>query len=216
MPLARRTPRPLPALFAVAFACSVHAQTAPAPAPDPAVAPVVDPAKAAASAAETGPATPKHERVMSDEVAATLSTGMPKYNPPPKLPEPKPEDEQVDLRETDKPKNKIIRLQKFIVKEPKPPVFRDRDLESKSGLTDRGLKSHPGLNSGTFGGLNRPTALLMYEESERLKNMSELKNDAKDAKASGDPTAADYILKENNRANYRPSDFGWNSDNPGK
>ena len=102
------------------------------------------------------------------------------------------------------------------MKEPRPLVFRERDLRSKSGLTDLGLKSHPGLGIGNFGGLNRPTALLMYQEKERLDTMAELKNDAKDAKNSGDSTAGDYILRENNRANYRPSDFGWNSDGGGK
>ena len=221
MPSTFRTPGLITALMAFALVSSGQAQTAPGTASEPAasplpeIAPVLDPAKvAASSAAAERPAAPSRDRVMSDSVAATLADGMPKYNPPPKPPEPKPGDEPADLRETDKPKNRIIRLQKYIVKEPKPPVFRDRDLESKSGLTDRGLRSNPGLGIGNFAGLNRPTALLMYEEQERLKNMSELSKDAKDARNSGDSAAADYILKENNRANYRPSDFGWNSDNP--
>ena len=209
MPDTLRTPRLITALFALSLACAARAQTSATPAADPAVSPAVDPAKAA-SPADT-PAAPKHERVMSNAVAATLADGMPKYNPPPKVPEPKPEEEQADLRETDKPRNRIIRLPKYVVKEPKPPVFTDRQLQGKSGLTELGLKANAGLNFGNLGGLNRPTALLMYEETERLKSMSELKNDAKDAKSSGDPTAADYILKENNRANYRPSDFGWDT-----
>lgn len=216
MPTSRCAPRLITALFALGLASASRAQTAPTPAAEPATSPVLEPAKPAPA---DNPAQPKHDRVMSDQVASTLADGMPKYNPPPKLPEPKPEDETADLRETDKPKNKIIRLQKFIVKEPKPPVFRDRDLESKSGLTDRGLKSNPGLHIGNLGGLNRPIALLMYEEEERLGNMADLRKDAKDAKNSGDTTAADYILKENNRANYRPSDFGWDSNTsniPGK
>jgi hypothetical protein len=213
-----RTPRLITALFALALVCTGRAQSAAQSSADPtdtAVAPVVDPAKAPTTPdASLLPAKPKHDRVMSNEVAATLADGMPKYSPPPKPVEPKPEEEQADLRETDKPKNKIIRLQKFVVKEPKPPVFRDRDLESSRSLTDRGLKSNPGLHIGNLAGLNRPTALLMYEEQERLSTMADLNKDAKDAKNSGDTTAADYISKENNRANYRPSDFNWNSDNP--
>jgi len=221
MPSTIRTLGLITALAALAIVSGGRAQndtgaaTEPATSPSTEIAPVLDPAKVAASAASVGvPVAPQRDRVMSNTVAATLADGMPKYNPPPKAIEPKPEDESADLRETDKPKNKIIRLQKFIVKEPKPPVFRDRDLESKSGLTDRGLKNNPGLGIGNFGGLNRPTALLMYEEQERLRNMAELNKDAKDAKNSGNSTASDYILRENNRANYRPSDFGWNSDNP--
>jgi hypothetical protein len=207
MPTALRAPRLITVLFALALAAAGRAQTATLSADATTPAPAVE-------TAQPAPAAPKHDRVMSDEVASTLASGMPKYNPPPKLPEPKPEEEQPDLRETDQPKNKIIRLQKFMVKEPKPPVFRDRDLESKSGLTNRGMKSNPGLGIGNFGGLNRPIGLLMYEEQERLRNMADLNKDARDAKASGDATAADYILKENHRANYRPSDFGWNSDDP--
>ncbi len=102
----------------------------------------------------------------------------------------------------------------MIVTESKPPVFRDRDLESKESLADRGLRANAGLKVGDFGGLNRPTALLMYEEKERLDNMADLKKDAHDATNSGDSDAADHILRENNRANYRPSDFGWNSSVP--
>lgn len=190
---------------------SGRAQTPAAPA-EP-VSPVLAPAKPMPPPADDTPGAPKRDRVMSDEVAATLATSMPKYAPPPKPPEPKLEEASAsDLREADKPKNRIIRLPKYVVKEPLPPVFRERDLRSKSGLTDLGLQSNPGLKVGNFGGLNRPTALLMYEEQERLKNMTELKNDAKDAKNSGDTTAADYISRENNRANYRPSDLNWNSD----
>ena len=209
MPDSLRTPRLITAFFALSLACASRAQTAATPAADPAVSPVVDPAKAASST--DTPAAPKHERVMSNAVAATLADGMPKYNPPPKAPEPKPEEEQADLRETDKPRNKIIRLPTYVVKEPKPPVFSDRNLQGKSGLTELGFKANPGLYIGNFGGMNRSTALLMYEEQERLKSMSELKNDAKDAKSSGDPTAADYILKENNRTKSRPSDFSWDT-----
>jgi hypothetical protein len=201
-------------MLALVLAAGGRAQTpnSATPAPVPADNPVLDPTKAAAPAPAADHAAPQHSRVMSDEVAASLAGSMPKYNPPPKQPEPTPEEEAKDLRDVDKPKNRIIRLQKFIVKEPKPPVFRDRELEGKKGLTDRGMKSNPGLGIGNFGGLNRPTALMMYEEQERLNNMSDLKNDAKDAKASGDSAAADYISKESKRTYYRPSDFGWNSD----
>jgi hypothetical protein len=224
MPYSTRSSRLTTAFFALVLAGASRAETPPAPSPPPAtpatdeaITPAVGSAKAPATPdSSLLPAAPKRDRVMSNEVAATLADGMPKYSPPPKAVEPKPEDEQTDLRETDKPKNKIIRLQKVIVTEQKPPVFRDRDLESKGSLADRGLKSHPGLQIGNLGGTNRPTALLMYEEQERLNNMSDLKKDAHDAANSGDSTAADHILRENNRANYRPSDFGWNSDDPTK
>ena len=178
--------------------------------------PIAEPAKtASASEPENSSSHPKHARVMSDEVAATLASGMPKYNPP-KPVAPKPEEEQPDLREIDKPKNTIIRLPKYVVKEPKPPVFREIDLRSKSQQADIALRTHAGLKIGNIGGLNDPVALMMYQEQDRLNNMSDLSDEAKTAKRAGDTAASDYILKESKRAYYRPSDFGWNSDGGGK
>jgi hypothetical protein len=202
------------AAFALLLATGGRAQTATSTSPAPATNPVTDSAKTPAPDANRPAA--QHVRVMSDEVASTLASGMPKYNPPPKLPEPKPEDETTDLRDTDKPKNRIIRLPKYTVTEPKPPVFSERNLHTKSEMTDMALKKYYGLKIGNFGGLNNSTALLMYEEQERLNNMSDLKDDAKTAKRSGDAAGSDFISKETNRAYYRPSDFGWNSDGGGK
>ena len=159
---------PIAPFLALCLATAVRAQSTDSSA-EPAAAPANDPSKSAAADNNLLPSQPKHERVMSDEVAATLATGMPKYHPPPKAPEPKPEDEQADARDSDKPKNGIIRLPKYVVKEPKPPVFRERDLHSRSEMTDIGLRRYLGLNIGNFGGLNRPVSLLMYQEQERLK-----------------------------------------------
>ena len=200
---------PISPLLALCLATAIRGQST-----ESAAAPATEPSKSAPADNNLLPPRPKHDRVMSDEVAATLATGMPKYNPPPKAPEPKPEDEQADLRDTDKPKNGIIRLPKYVVKEPRPPVFRERDLHTGSGMTDLGLRRYLGLNIGNIGGLNRPVSLLMYQEQERLNNIADLKEDAKNAKRSGDSAASDYITRENTRANYRPSDFGWNSDSP--
>jgi hypothetical protein len=152
---------------------------------------------------------------MSDEVAASLATGMPKYNPP-KPVEPKPEEEQADLRDIDKPKNKIIRLPKYTVREPKPPVFREIDLRSKSQQADIALRQHTGLKVGNIAGLNDPIALMMYQEQDRLNSIAELADDAQTAQRAGNTAGSDYIMKQSNRTYYRPSDFGWNSDGGGK
>ena len=203
---------PITPLLALCLATAVRAQSTESPA-EAAAATATEPSKSAPAENNLPPPRPKHDRVMSDEVAATLANGMPKYNPP-KPVEPKPEDEQADLRDSDKPKNGIIRLPKYVVKEPKPPLFRERDLHTGSEMTDIGLRRYLGLNIGNIGGLNRPVSLLMYQEQERLNNIADLKDDAKNAKRSGDSAASDYILRESNRVNYRPSDFGWNSDSP--
>ena len=213
MALPLRSSSLVTALFALVLAGAGRAQTAPPAAPVPAANPVVDPVKApAAPAAESNLAEPKHTRVMSNAVAASLADGMPKYNPPPKLPEPTPEEEAKDLRDTDKPRNRIIRLPKYTVTEPKPPVFTERNLHTKSERTDMALKKYYGLKIGNIAGMNNAQALLMYDEQERLDNMANLKDDARTADRSGDKAASDYISKETTRAYYRPSDFGWNSD----
>ena len=213
MPYPLRSSTLVTAAFALLLATGGRAQTAPSASTEPAANPVTDPAKTPpAPAADANRPAPQHARVMSDEVAATLASGMPKYNPPPKLPEPSPEDEAKDLRDTDTPKNRIIRLPRYTVTEPKPPVFSERNLHTKSERTDMALKRYYGLKIGNFGGTNNSTALLMYDEQERLDNLADLKDEAKTAKRSGDSGASDYISKETNRAFYRPSDFGWNSD----
>jgi len=200
--------------LALGLAAAVRSQTA---APEAAAPnPTVEPPKPAPEAQpEAAPAPSKHSRVMSDEVAASLATGMPKYNPP-KPVAPKSEEDLPDLRETDKPKNTIIRLPKYTVKEPRPPVFREIDLRSKSQQADIALRQHVGLKIGNLGGLNDPVALMMYQEQDRLNSMTELAADAAAAKRAGDTAASDYILRQSNRTYYRPSDFGWNSDGGGK
>jgi hypothetical protein len=207
----RRFPSLLPAFLALGCATAGWAQDSsnPTATPQPAVIPVH---AAPATNPDAVPAKPKRARVMSNEVAASLAPWMPKYSPP-KPVEPKA-DEDADIRDTDRPKNGIVRLPKYIVSEPKPPVFRDRDLHTKEEMTDLGLRRHRGLGLGNIGGLNQPVALMMYQEQERLDNMADLKDDAKTAKRSGDSASADYISRETARTYYRPSDFGWNSDNP--
>eukprot|EP01035_Chromulina_nebulosa_P038557 gene38557-52084_t len=37
----------------------------------------------------------------------------------------KAEEEAADLRDTDKPKNQIVRLEKYVVKEERPPIFTE-------------------------------------------------------------------------------------------
>jgi hypothetical protein len=206
-----RTPGQMAAFFALGLTSFVRAESPATPPAEPATLPALALSKRAAAADAGNPRTPvKHERLVSSEVAAAVASSLPKYQPPPKP----TERTASDLRETDKPKNDIIRLEKFIVREPKPPVFTERQLSTRKGLADLAMKRQPGLKIGNFGGMNEGPALLMYAEQERLKNIADLNKDARDAKNSGDSSASDHILRENNRANYRPSDFGWNSDDP--
>jgi hypothetical protein len=195
-------------LLALALASAGRAQSATEPAPATTV--FTDPAKTTGSSdapVPADPAKPRHERVMSDEVAATLAVGMPKYNPPKPVAK-KPEDDPADAKPEDKPKNGIVRLQKYVVREKRPEIFRDSDITTAAGKAALAVKQNAGLHVGNFYGLNNPIALQMYQEQERLNNMSDLADEAKSAKRSGDSTASDYIMKQSQETYLRTSDIG--------
>jgi hypothetical protein len=166
--------------------------------------------------ADAPPPKPKRYHSVSPELAASLAATMPKYNPP-KPVEKKPDDEDVDLRDVDKPKNQIIRLPKYVVQEQKPPVFRERDIHTAKGLAALAIKRYlseadRALNSFRlpfFGVSNEARALAMYAEDERLKNISDL-NDTARTVGKTDPKEAAYIKRATQDTYMRWSDFGWN------
>ena len=167
------------------------------------------------------PAAPKRARPVSPGVAAALAAAAPKYAPPPPKPEPKPESEQVDMREIDKPKNEIVRLPKYLVREPKPVIFSERQINTEKGLTDIAMRRYisdvdRALNRWTlplFGSSKEARALAMYAEDERLKNMSEMEATAT-AVSQADAAAGAYIRRESEKTFMRTSDFGWSSGPP--
>ncbi|MEO6244953.1 MAG: hypothetical protein ABIQ12_05925 [Opitutaceae bacterium] len=163
------------------------------------------------------PATPKRTRVISPEVAAALAAATPKYTPPPpKPPPPPPEEELPDARDLDKPKNAIVRLPKYIVREQKPVIFSERVINTEKGLTDIAMKRYISdvdralnLTSLPFiGRLSEARALVLYSEDERLKNMADLRDAGINA-GKVDSAAGSYILKESQSTYMRTSDFGW-------
>lgn len=129
-----------------------------------------------------------NQRVLSKNVAEALAARMPKYNPPAPEPEPAEAPDESDMREEDKPRNKIIRLPEYVVREEKPPVFRERDIYTSKGLAalakSRYLsETSLGLNKFTiplFGIGAEAYALMLYQEDERLKNISDLNETADD------------------------------------
>jgi hypothetical protein len=161
------------------------------------------------------PPKPKKDRPISTGVASALAASMPKYSPPPK---PNPADEDVDLRDVDKPKNGIIRLPKYTVQEKKPPVFRERDIFNKGGLanlargrylsaTDRILNR---VTLPLFGTSPEARAMAMYAEDERLNNMADLKDTAKDISRINAADGA-YIKRVTDQTYMRDSGFGYES-----
>ena len=210
----------VPLLLAGLAAPGALAQNAAPASPAAASSPVLAPTA-------TAPAAPssRRTRAISGDAAAALAAFAPKYEPPPPPPPPKPveakpEEEPSDLREVDKPRNSIVRLPKYIVQEKKPPIFRERDINTKKGLTEIAMRRYiseadRALNRWTipFLGISKESrALAMYAEDERLRNMDDLRDAANNA-AKSDRSAGEYIRRESQETYLRSSDFGWSNRN---
>jgi hypothetical protein len=206
-------------LVGIGIAPAVLAQALTPPPTNPTAGPTVS--TAPAPAAPTASPDTKPQRAVSSNVAASISAGMPKYSPAPKAPAPTLDEDIPDLRDSDKPKNKIIRLPSHIVREKTSPVLRERDVNTKAGLAalaeqryisdaDRALNRWNifGTRSTAGGNSTSARALAMYAEDERLKNMAELNDDAAIVSAT-DKAAGLYIKREAQQTFMRTSDFGW-------
>lgn len=208
----------LPVLVGVAL----HAQ-APAPLAAPAA---VTPADGANASSAASTSKPRVTRAISSEVAAQLAASRPKFSPVAPPPPPKPEEELPDLRETDKPKNTIVRLPKFVVQERKPPVFTERDLNTPQGLkaiamhryfteTDRAMNRFMlplFAPMSTKGDSNEVRAMTMYEEDERLKNMSDMA-DRTNMVMKSNAAEGSKLKAESQQTFMRWQDIGWQGGN---
>ncbi|MSU66554.1 MAG: hypothetical protein EXS38_10730 [Opitutus sp.] len=191
-----------------------------APAQTTANAPSVSPTLELTTVTKKAAPAPSRARAISPEVAAQLASVMPKFSPRPPKPEPKPEEEAA-AAENDKPKNGIIRLPKYIVREPRPPILNERAIHTVKGLTEIAMRRYltemdMALNKFTlplFGTSAAARALAMYAEDERLRNMSDMTDAARMVTATN-KAAGSYIMRETKETFMRTSDFGWH--NPGK
>lgn len=164
---------------------------------------------------------PRRPRAISPEVAAQLSANTPKYAPPAPAPKPTPDGELPDMREIDKPRNTIIRLPSYIVREPKPPVLSERAVHTDKGLADIAVRRFISefdralnrLSLPLFGSSVESRAMLMYDEEERLANMRDLNESVRMISAS-DQAAGTYIKREVDRTYMRTGDFGWHGSEP--
>ena len=149
----------------------------------------------------TGPHRP---RAISPETAARLAATVPKYDPTRAA---KTLESAPDLRETDKPRNTIVRLPPYIVQERKAPALLERDIRSPKARLELALKRHPGLHLGNFFGLNGGLALVMLAEEERLELKRELE-DMSDLMRFGDPATHTKVKREVEQAFLREMRWG--------
>ncbi|MCX6954047.1 MAG: hypothetical protein NTV51_18005 [Verrucomicrobia bacterium] len=178
--------RPLPHALASIVAAALFTGTAPAQTATDAPPPAIPEA-----APNPTVAAPERPRAISPAIAARLAEKMPKFTPPkspaesasspasPVLIARKTAPELPDLRELDRPRNTIIRLPDYVVREEKPEAFKERHLLTPSGRLQLGYKRYPGLHFGSlpFSFLsNDGWALLMLEEDYRLERKAEMES----------------------------------------
>lgn len=172
----------------------------------------------AQSAAPSGDATPPQPKAVqeaSPETESLLKARRPKFDPPKPVPPPKPDDQLPDMRDIDKPKNQIVRLPKVVVTEKPPPIFSQREINTKDGLAEIAAKTYlanprnmsPAAAAAQrmiFGGY----ALEQYQEQERLNNIASLKDTAGVFQRAGDKDEANLLKNVSADTYLQRGDFG--------
>lgn len=150
------------------------------------------------------------ERVSRSTLSA-VSAGITFQPPPPPAP---PAPKAAEEEEADAPKNGIVRLPEYVVQGERPPVFRERDINTQKGLGEIAVKRFLGetgkaLNAYSlplFGMSKEQYALMLYREEERLKNMQEATDKVSLLRGS-DPVAAEQLKREVDQTFIRRSEF---------
>lgn len=161
----------------------------------------------------SGP-TDRLSRATTNAVSSGIPFNVPQ--PPKKDPEPAP---AIDPNDADHPANEIIRLPSYIVREPRPPVFREKDIHTKKGLGELAVNRYfsetaKALNKYTlpFVGMGSESyAMMMLEEDERVKNLEDARQKISQLRET-DPVAAEQLKREIDQTFIRRSSF---SEAPG-
>jgi hypothetical protein len=155
------------------------------------------------------PATrPVAPRAISPETAAKLNASAPKFVATPPINERAvaAPDESKEL-ENVKPRNTIIRLPEYVVRDPKVPQIKEREVLTPSGRLALARKRNPGIRVGNLFGLNNGVALAMLAEEERLERKREFEDLASLTRLS-DPANHPKIKRQVEQAFMRERDFG--------
>jgi hypothetical protein len=124
----------------------------------------------ASSQSESTPARPRN---LSPALAAKLTEALPKFTPKSEA----PDDASTSAGATparDIPRNGILRLPNYEVRERRIPEFKERDMLTPKGKVELALKRHPGLRFGPFAFLNIAWGLAMLEEEHKLERRLEM------------------------------------------
>src|SRR5687768_275044 len=96
-------------------------------------------------------------RATSPTTSARLTDSLPKFSPSAKAetPAPKPgEPAAVESQENEIPRNPIILLPQYDVRDETLPKFSERELLTPESRAELALRRHPGLKFGPFSFLN--------------------------------------------------------------
>jgi len=166
-------------------------------------------------------APPERPQAVSPETAALLAAALPKTT----LAKPAasaPAAEAPDRRETDKPRNSIVRLPKYVVRESRPPVFTERELSGEQAFGERLAKRYYFEGYFELVRLARYTpltlflpsaeasALAQYEDGERLRKKAEFA-DLTNMVMKSNPTTGAKVQDAVQDTFMRWGDFGWGS-----
>lgn len=217
---------PLFAFAALAAVASARGQTAP-PAPPPGSDATTSifahnpPKPVATDDSLAPPDADLHgdaPRISSSELAGALVDSLPKYDPKAKAAAAKAEAAKADAAANaapDQPKNTIVRLPKVVVRETKPPIFTERELYTKQGLTDLAIQRYVGIDpakapNGTVANIERflfqGYANQQYADNERQGAIAGANDMAAIAAASGDSGESEYIKRASNDTFLRSLD----------
>jgi hypothetical protein len=194
------------------IAIALLASIAPALAQNAATTPAADTSniilapKAAEAAAAPLPAAGAAPHAESTAINAAISSGLPAYDPV--FAAPRLDTTIPDLRDIDRPRNRIPRLplelmSRYVVREARLPVFRTVDLFTKEGLVDLSLKAHPGLRIGNIFNLNSAAAYEAALNDQKMSERQDLTDTALAMAAGGDISEAEALQDSINEDSFK-------------
>lgn len=141
--------------------------------------------------------------IAAAELANGVASGLPHYEPPKSAADLAAE-RAAALRDTDIPRNHVVRLPQYVVKDDQAAENARRkipltpqekmDLAMKRYVID--TKDMSPFAAGIARVLFAGYAMQEYEDAERAKNMADLNLDAQEAALSGDSAGSDSIKAE--------------------
>lgn len=184
---------------AVAFATLAPLSAQTAPRYD--TTPILQPVPAAAPSAPSD-----RPRLLSPETASKLAPSRP-FVPKPPTEETAPTVAAADLRETDKPRNGIVRLPPHLVQGLKMPILKERDILTPYGKLQEAYKRYPGLRFGSLPFFsNNGVARAMLEDDFRLERIAEM-NDLMGLMSFTDGAGAKVLMKGAARGFLRSNEW---------